>query len=401
MKQSITNVRGISCWGAHIGIKSNRRDLAIIRSSVPASASAVFTQNLVTAEPIKLCRSHLDDGVLQAFVINSGNANACTGEAGYKAAESMLNCASDALQIAPENILISSTGIIGEPFPIDKVNEGIQRYTPKLSTRAMAGALAANAILTTDTFAKEGFSSFSSGGTKVNLAGIAKGSGMIHPNMGTMLAYLLCDIDIAPALLDKALRKAVDASFNMITVDGDTSTNDTVAIMCNGLAGNTRIEKEDAAYEQFYTELLKLCTHLAKLVVSDGEGATKMIEYHVEHAPSEADARQLVRTISDSNLVKTAMFGQDPNWGRIIAAAGRSGVVFDPEKIALSFGFDPSILIVEKGQPVMHNRAALKKLMGESQLRISLDLNMGKAESTGWGSDLSYDYVRINAEYTT
>lgn len=401
MKQSISSVRGISCWGAHIGIKSNRRDLAIIRSGVPASAAAVFTKNTVTAEPIKLCRPHLKNGILQAFVINSGNANACTGEAGFQAARTMLNCAADALQLAPEDILISSTGIIGEPFPTEKVCEGIKAASKKLSDRPMAGALAANAILTTDTFAKEGYHAFNSNGIRINLAGIAKGSGMIHPNMGTMLAYLVCDIDIAPALLNKALHRAVDASFNMITVDGDTSTNDTVAIMCNGLAGNPRIEEENAAFEQFYGELLKMCIHLAKLIVSDGEGATKMIEYHVAHARNEADACRVVRTISDSNLVKTAMFGEDPNWGRIIAAAGRSGVSFDPEKIDLAFGFDNPVQIVAKGQPAMHNRAVLRKLMGESQIRISLDLNMGEAEATGWGSDLSYDYVRINAEYTT
>jgi len=401
MVKNLTHVRGITCWGAHIGIKANRRDLALIKSQVPASAAAVFTVNRVVAEPLKISRRNVADGCLQAFVINSGNANACTGEQGRRGAEAMLEAASEALEILAEHILIASTGLIGEPFPTDKVVKGIHGNGKKLTSRPLAGSLAANAILTTDTFAKEGFQNFKLDDETINMAGIAKGSGMIHPNMATMLAYIVCDIDIEPKLLQKALSESVDKTFNMITVDGDTSTNDMVAIMCNGLARNKRIKEENAAYEKFRQHLENMCAHLAKLIVSDGEGATKFIEYHVVNAPSDAQARQIVRTISDSSLVKTAMFGRDPNWGRIIAAAGRSGVDINPDSIDLYFGLENPLQILKDSQPVNHNRAQLKKYMAAPQIQVILDLNMGEGNAVGWGSDLSYDYVRINAEYTT
>jgi glutamate N-acetyltransferase / amino-acid N-acetyltransferase len=327
MLNNITHVRGFTCWGAHMGIKSKRRDIALIYSEVPASAAAVFTRNVVCAEPIKLSREHIKDGMAQAFVINSGNANACTGIEGWKGAVAMAETTAEELQIAKENVIVASTGLIGEPFPTEKVVSGIRECSKKLSNREIAGSLTANAILTTDTFAKEGFTSFSVDGVQINMGGIAKGSGMIHPNMGTMLAFIVCDIAITPKLLDEALRKAVDKSFNMITVDGDTSTNDMVSIMCNGKAGNKEITQKNASYDLFLTHLEKLCTHLAKLIISDGEGSTKLIEYRTKGAKTEEDARQIVRTVSNSNLVKTAIFGSDPNWGRIIAAAGRSGVL--------------------------------------------------------------------------
>ncbi|RMH61157.1 MAG: bifunctional glutamate N-acetyltransferase/amino-acid acetyltransferase ArgJ [Calditrichaeota bacterium] len=401
MIKNITHVRGIKAWGAHIGIKSNRRDLAIIFSEKPASAAAVFTQNLVVSEPIKACRGHLDDGILQAFVVNSGNANACTGDQGMAGAQAMIDAAARTLAIPREHVLISSTGIIGEPFPTEKVVKGIEKTAPLLSDRPQAGSMAANAILTTDTFAKEGFVSYEMDGQTIHIAGIAKGSGMIHPNMATMLGYIVSDVAIDPSLLRKALRACVDKTFNMITVDGDTSTNDTVAIMCNGMAGTPEIKKEDAAYEKFYHHLEKLCAHLAKLIVSDGEGATKFIEYHVRNAPSDEAARKIVRTISDSSLVKTAMFGEDPNWGRIIAAAGRAGVLFDPDKVDLYFGTDQPLQILKNSQPVSHDRMVLQKKMRSSHITVILDLNAGEGQAVGWGSDLSYDYVRINAEYTT
>jgi len=401
MNKNLTNVRGIQCWGGHIGIKANRRDLAIIYSTVPASAAAVFTTNLVVGEPIKVCRDDVRKGILQAFVVNSGNANTCTGEQGYKSALTMRNTAAEALKLDPAHVLISSTGIIGEPFPIEKVVDGIHEVAKKLSSRQTAGSLAAHAILTTDTFAKEGYTHFKLDKFKINLAGIAKGSGMIHPNMATMLAYIVSDIAITPELLQKALKEAVDKTFNMITVDGDTSTNDTVAVMCNGLAGNPVISSEDSAYQRFALQLTKICEHLAKQIVTDGEGATKFIEYHVVNARSDEDARQIVRTISNSNLVKTAIFGHDPNWGRIIAAAGRAGIPFDPDTLDLYFGADNPVQILKDSQPTPHNRTALRKKMDASFIHILLDLKQGEGQATGWGSDLSYDYVRINAEYTT
>lgn len=386
-----------------MGIKSKRRDLALIYSEVPASAAAVFTKNIVCAEPVKLSREHIKSGKAQAIVCNSGNANACTGKEGWKGAVAMAEVTASCLNIPKESVLVASTGLIGEPFPTEKVLQGIRESAAKLSDRDIAGSLTANAILTTDTFAKEGFTSFDINGSTINMAGIAKGSGMIHPNMGTMLAFITCDVAISPGLLDEALRKVVDKTFNMITVDGDTSTNDMVAILCNGMAGNEEITRKDKNYEKFLVHLKDLCTHLAKLIVSDGEGSTKLIEYQVIKAKSEQEARQIVRTISNSNLVKTAIFGSDPNWGRIVAAAGRSGVNFDPEKIDLYIGSNPgkSVQVLKQGQPLNEGRAVLKKEMKESTVTIILDLNEGTAEATGWGSDFSYEYVRINAEYTT
>lgn len=403
MLNNITHVRGFKCWGAHMGIKSKRRDIALIYSEVPASAAAVFTKNVVCAEPIKISREHIKDGIAQAFIVNSGNANACTGKQGWEGAVAMADTTAAELNIAKTNVIVSSTGIIGEPFPTEKVLKGIKECVSKLSNREIAGSLTANAILTTDTFAKEGFTSFSIDDIQINMGGVAKGSGMIHPNMGTMLAFIVCDIAITPKLLDEALRKAVDKSFNMITVDGDTSTNDMVAIMCNGKAGNKEITRKDARYNLFLANLEKLCTHLAKLIISDGEGSTKLIEYRTKGAKKETDARQVVRTVSNSNLVKTAIFGSDPNWGRIIAAAGRSGIDFNPDNVDLYIGTELGKMheVVKQGQPVPAIREQLKKVMTSSTIIILIDLNMGDEEAVGWGSDFSYEYVRINAEYTT
>ncbi len=401
MHKNIADVKGIQCWGAHIGIKSKRRDLAIIYSTTPASAAAVFTKNIVVAEPLKINRENIKQGKLRAFVINSGNANCCTGEQGRMGAEAMLQTAADTLNVEPAQVFIASTGVIGVPFPTEKVCNGIRENVRKITSSQVAGSLAAHAILTTDTIAKEGFMNFKIGGNDVNLAGIAKGSGMIHPNMATMLAFIVSDAAISSPLLNKALKEVADKTFNMITVDGDTSTNDMVTVMCNGLAKNPPIEKEDKYYITFKTHLEKLCAHLAKLIVTDGEGATKFIEYKVTGAPGDVEARQIVRTISNSNLVKTAIFGRDPNWGRIVAAAGRAGVVFDPDKVDLYIGSQQTIQILKMSQPVEYNQSALKKSMHAPSIKVLLDLNQGEGQAVGWGSDFSYEYVRINAEYTT
>lgn len=401
MLNNISDVRGIKCWGAHMGIKSKRRDLALIYSEVQATAAAVFTKNVVVAEPIKLSRKNIKSGKLRAIVVNSGNANACTGKKGWEGAKAMAETTAECLDISPEEVFVASTGVIGEPFPTEKVLHGIKTSVKKLSARKIAGSLAASAILTTDTFPKEGFTSFKIRGRPIHMAGIAKGSGMIHPNMGTMLAFITCDIAISRELLDKALREVVNKTFNMITIDGDTSTNDCVAVMCNGMAKNKTLDREDDNYHKLKKNLEKLCMHLSKLIVSDGEGSTKFIEYRVINAPTEEDARKIIRTVSDSALVKTAIFGRDPNWGRIIAAAGRAGVDFDPSLINLSIGTNETVQILKEGQPVEHNRTSIKRKMRASTIKILIDLNQGNAEATGWGSDLSYEYVRINAEYTT
>jgi glutamate N-acetyltransferase/amino-acid N-acetyltransferase len=402
MQRNLCLVRGITAWGAYAGVKNKRRDVAIVFSEVPAAAAAVFTRNVVVAEPVKLARRNIADGRAQAFVINAGNANACTGDQGREGAEAMIATAADALQVDPGLVIIASTGIIGRTFPTEKVCKGIRSCAARLSSMRLAGSLAANAILTTDTFPKESYSSFDLGGVECRMGGIAKGSGMIHPDMATMLAYLVTDVSITPKLLDEALHEAVDASFNMITVDGDTSTNDMAGVMANGLAENPTIDRKGPAYDRFRDELKKHCIELAQQIVADGEGATKQIQYTVEGAPSDADARRVARTVSDSNLVKTAFFGRDPNWGRIVGAAGRAGVEFVPERVDLYLGSSKQLhQILAGGQPVAVERRKLKSMMRASFLYVVLDLNAGPGSATAWGADLSYEYVRINAEYTT
>lgn len=402
---NITNVKGIKCWGAHSGVKSLRRDLAIIYSEKVAEVSSTFTQNKILAEPIKLCKKHIKDGKAQAIVINSGNANACTGKKGYEAAKLMAKVVASELNIKVDDVLVASTGIIGEPFPTEKVVEGIKNSIPNISDDSKAGSFAANAILTTDTFAKEGHVQFELDGTEIIIGGMAKGSGMIHPNMGTMLAFIATDLNIAQPLLDKAFKEVVDDTFNMITVDGDTSTNDMAVILANGMAGNERIDSEDdPKYTLFKEKLYEILQHLAELIVSDGEGATKLIEYTVTDAPSKEIAKKLVRSISSSVLVKTALFGRDSNWGRIICAAGNAPIDIDLDfgKMDLFVGNgEQSAQILNKGKKLEHERLFLKKLLRDATLRVHLTLNQGNASATGWGTDLSTDYVLFNSVYTT
>lgn len=403
MLNNITNVKGISCWGAHTGIKSMRRDLAIIYSEVPASAAATFTQNKVVAEPIKISQRHIADGRAQAIVINAGNANACTGEQGRQGAEAMIDAMAEELGIDRELVLVASTGLIGKEFPTDEIVEGIRENVKKITNKANAGSFTANAILTTDTFAKEGFIEFEINGKSAAMGGIAKGSGMIHPNMATMLAFVVTDVAISPAMLNMVVKKAVDMSFNMITVDGDTSTNDMVAVLANGMAGNDEITSEDdPGYAEFSDKMEEMMIHLAKLIVSDGEGASKFIEYRVVNAPDEIMARKLVRTISDSTLVKAAMYGRDPNWGRIVCAAGNANVPFNYEEVDLFIGKEGTwVKVLENGTPQELDRNYMKKILRESHIFIHLDLKNGDAEAVGWGADLTTDYVVFNSVYTT
>jgi len=403
MINNITNVRGISCWGAHTGVKSMRRDLAIIFSEVPASAAATFTQNKVVAEPVKVSQRHIADGRAQAIVINAGNANACTGEQGRQGAEAMVDAMAEELGIARELVIVASTGLIGKAFPTEEIVAGIRENVKKLSNKANAGSFTANAILTTDTYAKEGFIEFEIDGKKAAMGGIAKGSGMIHPNMATMLSFIVTDVAVAPKMLDKMVKESVNKSFNMITVDGDTSTNDMVVVLANGLAENEEITSEESpGYAEFRDKLEEMMIHLAKLIVSDGEGASKFIEYKVANAPDEQVARQLVRSISDSTLVKAAMYGRDPNWGRIVCAAGNAGVPFDYESVDLYIGTEDTLVkVLENGQPLEFDRNYMKKILRESHIFINLDLKQGEGEAVGWGADLTTDYVVFNSVYTT
>ncbi|MEP0710463.1 MAG: bifunctional glutamate N-acetyltransferase/amino-acid acetyltransferase ArgJ, partial [Algoriphagus sp.] len=396
-------VRGIKCWGAHTGVKSMKRDLAIIYSEVPAAAAGTLTQNKVRAEPIKITEKNLANNKAQVIICNAGNANACTGDQGREGAEAMVKAAAETLGISEEDVIVASTGIIGVEFPTEDVVEGLKVNIPKLSGELRAGSFVANAILTTDTFAKEGFIDFEYDGVRINMGGVAKGSGMIHPNMATMLAFVVTDFHIDEKLLQEAVSYCVDRSFNMITVDGDTSTNDMVAVMANGLAGNRKVtSEEDPGYAIFLEKLLELLTHLSKLIVSDGEGASKFIEYRVSKARTEAIARTLVRAISDSTLVKTAMFGRDPNWGRIVAAAGNAGVAFNYKKVNLFIGDQNHLVqVLDKGNPVEFEKSYMKKLLRESHVRVHMELNTGEEEGIGWGSDLTTDYVMFNSVYTT
>lgn len=402
MQKNITDVTGFKVRGCHVGIKSKRRDLALIFSEVPASAAAVYTQNKVQAHPIKLTKKHLENKIAQAIIVTSGNANACNGPKGMQGAKKAAIVLANELDISVDDVIVAATGVIGEPFPTDKVVKAIRKNVSVLSDRKIAGDMVANAIMTTDTFQKEGFISFKLGEKKVNMAGIAKGSGMIHPNMATMLCFVVSDVNIDPDLLQDALSESVKRTFNMITVDGDTSTNDMVSVMANGLSENKRITEKDNDYELFQQKLEDLLRHLAKAIVSDGEGATKFVEYKVTNARSEKDARKIAKTIANSNLVRTALFGRDPNWGRIIAAVGRSGVDIDADKIDIYLGSSKKMMkVAENGNRLDFDRKRVKLMLKSSQLRVLVKLNQGEKEATAWGCDFSYEYVRINAEYHT
>ena len=394
----ITAPQGFTAAGVKAGIKkSGREDVAIIYSAVPAAAAAVFTTNAMAAPPVIVSREHMKGGTLSAIVISSGCANACTGETGLKDAHAMAEMTGKLLNIPKETVLVSSTGIIGVNLPMEKVNDGITRAASLLSVDGHEGAM--QAIMTTDTFAKKTAGQFSLGGVPVRIAGIAKGAGMIHPNMATMLAYITTDANISAPLLDIALRRAVNLTFNMITVDGDTSTNDTLCVMANGQAGNRLIESDtDPDFEIFVQALEEVCRYLAQQVVRDGEGATKFLEITVRGARNFDEGKQAAMAIAKSPLVKTAFFGQDPNWGRILCAVGYSGINADPNSTSLAIG---GVTIVRAGLGASFDEGALRQVMSEKDITVEVDLGLGDAQATVWTCDFSYEYVKINGEYHT
>ena len=394
----ITAPTGFKAAGVKAGIKkSGNEDVAIIYSTVPAAAAAVFTTNAMAAPPVLISREHIKGETLSAIVINSGCANACTGEKGLENARMMAAQTAELLNIAPQTVLVSSTGIIGVNLPMDKVSDGIRRAAAALSADGHEEAM--RAIMTTDTFAKKIAGTFTLGGVPVTIAGIAKGAGMIHPNMATMLSYITTDAAISAPLLDKALKAAVNLTFNMITVDGDTSTNDTLCVMANGQAGNRLIDSsEDPEYLVFVQALEEVCRFLAQQVVRDGEGATKFLEITVRGARNFAEGKQAAMAIAKSPLVKTAFFGQDPNWGRILCAVGYSGVNADPACTSLAIG---GVTIVTAGLGASFDETALRKVMAEKDIVVEVDLGLGDAQATVWTCDFSYEYVKINGEYHT
>lgn len=393
----VTAAAGFQAGAASAGIKyKTKKDIAVIYSTVPAVAAGVFTTNKVKAAPVLVSMERAATGMAQAIVVNSGNANACNGEQGMSDARTMAAATAAAVGVPEAHVLVASTGVIGQPLPMDKVLPGIRQAAGELSTAG--GAPAAAAIMTTDTFPKEAARQVTVGGKTVTVGGMAKGAGMMHPNMATMLCFLTTDAVITPACLQQALRHAVAASFNMITVDGDTSTNDMAVALANGLAGNPAIDGESDAYALFRDALTEVCTSLAVDIARDGEGATKLIQVEVRGAPTLADARLAARAVAGSNLVKAAVFGRDANWGRIICAAGYSGAGFDPDRVNIFIGDEQ---VAQNGVALPFSEEKAAAALSEKTVQIVLDLNAGTAQATAWGCDLTYDYVRINGDYRT
>lgn len=382
------------------GLKKAGEDLAVIFSEVPAVAAAVFTQNLVVAAPVIVSRRHLRHKTHRAIVVNSGCANAVTGEEGLQNSLRTTQLLADFFSCDPREILVCSTGVIGVQLNMSKLEAGVKDATSKLThARGTAIANLANAIMTTDTRPKIASRSFLLGGKRVTVSGVAKGAGMIHPNMATLLSLVMTDVAIHKSALQSALRQAVNQSFNRVTVDGDTSTNDTLAVLANGAAGNVVIAKAGGAdYERFVEGLTAVCRELAIEVARDGEGMRKLITIHVKHAPNEKMAHRIAETIATSPLVKTAIAGEDANWGRILAAAGRAGVRFDVSKVDIKLG---NLYVAQKGRGLQFDEAKALKILQRDAITITLDLQQGDAEVTEWTCDFTEEYIRINADYRT
>ncbi|NMB34850.1 MAG: bifunctional glutamate N-acetyltransferase/amino-acid acetyltransferase ArgJ [Firmicutes bacterium] len=391
----ITAVQGIDATGVHCGLRKNgSEDLALLYSRKPAAAAGVFTTNKFKAAPLLVTEKHLHHPV-RAIVINSGMANACTGEQGLADALYTAEIVAGELGIEKEEVLVASTGVIGVHIPLEKISDGIARAAQQLSPRG--GAEAARAILTTDTQSKESACRVIAGEKSFVLGGMAKGAGMICPDMATMLAFLATDVQIERKTLQRALNEAVKHSFNLITVDGDTSTNDMVILLANGSCG-LKIEEGASLWEPFNQALLRVCQELAYMIVADGEGATKIIKLTVRGAPDYEGARRLARAILNSPLVKTAFFGEDANWGRIITALGYTDVWFDPRRVDIFLG---SLQVASGGEGVSFDEIRAKEVLRQREIPILVDLHLGGTEITAWGCDLSTEYVEINSAYRT
>jgi len=397
IKGGITAPLGFRAGTAECGIKySGRPDVTVITSDVLANCAGVFTTNRIKAAPVLVSRERIRQGTARAIVANSGNANACTGEDGIEAAMAMAHETARLMKCEPSEVLVASTGVIGHVFPIKRVIKCLSTAVSNLSSTG--SNLSAQAIMTTDTVPKEAAVEIDIGGATVKIGTIAKGAGMICPDMATMLCFITTDADIELSALRKALREAVESSFNCITVDGDMSTNDTVLMLANGKADNPTIRRRSKSFDVFSRALNNVCLEMAKAIVRDGEGATKFITIKVKSAPGREDARQVGLAIANSSLVKTAFFGEDPNWGRIICAAGYSGVPVDEANITIVLN---DSVIFENGGTKRFNELELRKKMSQKDLTLEIDLGMGKAETTIYTTDMSYKYVSINAEYTS
>ena len=393
--------QGFKASGVHCGVRKNKskRDLAMILSEVPASAAAVYTQNLVKGAPIYVTQRNIADGVAQLAICNSGNANTCNAN-GEEIAWEMCKLAGAAAGVAPENVIVASTGVIGQPLPIEPIAAGVAPLFAALNENGSTEA--AEGIMTTDTRLKEVAVEFTAGGVTCKLGGIAKGSGMIHPNLATMLVFLTCDAAISPAMLKKALSDDVKDTFNMVSVDGDTSTNDMVCIMANGKAGNALIEAEGDDYTAFCAALNEVTTTLCRMIAKDGEGASHLLTCIVNGGKTVKDAKLAAKSVVCSSLLKAAIFGADANWGRVLCALGYSGADIDVKKVDVSFrSAKGSISVCEMGSSVDFSEEIAKEILLEDEVEVLVTLRDGEASATAWGCDLTYDYVKINGDYRT
>lgn len=396
----VTAAKGFTANGIHCGIRKNKtkRDLSLIFSSVPANAAAVYTTNLVKGAPLTVTKKHLEDGKAQAVICNSGNANTCNAN-GIEIAEKMSELTAAALGIPPEDVIVASTGVIGQPLSLEPIAAGMESLAAGLGAHS---GLAAEGIMTTDTKKKEIAVSFDIGGVECKIGGIAKGSGMIHPNMATMLVFITTDCAISTQMLKLALSTDIQSTFNMVSVDGDTSTNDMVSILANGMAGNKEITTEGEDFSEFMKALNTVTVYLCKAIAGDGEGATKMIECSVTGAKELMTAKTVAKSVICSSLTKAAMFGADANWGRVLCAIGYSGAAVDIDKVDVAFASAAGeIAVCKNGAGVDFSEEKAKQILLEHEITIKIDLNDGAACAVAWGCDLTYDYVRINGDYRT
>ena len=393
--------KGFTANGIHCGIRKNhsKKDLSLILSAVPASAAAVYTTNLVKGAPLTVTKKHLHNGIAQAVICNSGNANTCNAN-GIEIAEMMSDLTAKQLGIKAEDVVVASTGVIGQPLSIEPIAAGMPELAEGLSIHGSQAA--AEGIMTTDTVMKEVAVEFQMDGKTCHIGGIAKGSGMIHPNMATMLVFITTDCAISPEMLQKALSGDITGTFNMLSIDGDTSTNDMVTVLANGLAGNREIIAEGEAFNTFMKALNTITIDLCRRIAGDGEGATKLLECKVSGAADLATARIVAKSVICSSLLKAAMFGADANWGRVLCAIGYSGANVDVNKVDVSFkSAAGEILVCKDGAGVEFSEEVAKTILLESEIEILVGLNSGDAEATAWGCDLTYDYVKINGDYRT
>jgi len=399
----ITAAKGFLAGAVHVGVKSSnktKKDVALIYSKTPAHVSGVFTQNKFAAAPVAWCREIIAGGKAQAMVVNSGNANACTGTEGFANAKKMAAWTGEILGVDGKEVLVASTGVIGQQLPMAVIEKGIKLSAEALSENGSDAV--AEAIMTTDTYKKSIAVSYEYEGQTITVGGVAKGSGMIHPNMATMICIITTDCAIMPEALHKAIQKAADKGFNMVTIDQDTSTNDTCVVLANGEAGNTPIKSDGPGYAEFSEALSYVAMALAKMMAHDGEGATKLIEVLVQGALTEKDARLAAKAVVSSNLVKSAFFGEDANWGRIICAVGYSGAELDTGKVDLWLKSVGGIeQMMKNGAALSFDEGNAKNILKEREIQVLIQLNQGTGEAMAWGCDLSYDYIKINADYRT